>query len=74
MTTVVTVTNEGPDRLVISYYATNRQFKEEQTVLKPGESTQITVWDGHVPVLQAVRNHHGSDGNPKFYAIPPATM
>lgn len=73
MTTRITVKNEGPDCLLIRYYNQERQFTETKSILKVGESVEITVWDGNVPVMWPVDDAYaGVDGN-KFYATPPAT-
>lgn len=72
MTTKITVKNEGPDCLLIRFYNEDRLFSPEKHILKVGDSQEITVWDGHIPVMWPVDdNYKGADGN-KFYAVPPA--
>jgi hypothetical protein len=72
MTTIVRITNEGPDFVSVIFYGEDRKFKPDVMTLKVGESQLVTVWDGHVPVIQA-HKHNGGD-NPQFFAVPPATF
>ena len=72
MTTRITVKNEGPDCLLIRFYKEDRQFSEQKLILKVGESIEITVWNGNLPVMWPVGDQYkGADGN-TFYAVPPA--
>ena len=73
MTTRITVKNEGPDCLLVRFYKEDRQFADEKIVLNVGESTDITVWDGHLPVMWPTgANSKGAVGN-TFHSVPPAT-
>lgn len=74
MTTRITVKNEGPDELLIRFYNAERQFKAEKTRLAVGESAEITVWDDNLPVMWPVGAAIKTDGNGRFYAVPPAHM
>ena len=72
MTTRITVKNEGPDCLLIRFYKEDRQFAEQKKILKVGESVEITVWNGNLPVMWPVGDSYkGADGD-TFYAVPPA--
>lgn len=71
MTTIVTIKNEGPELVELSFYNVERSFKEERVWLAPGETHQVTVWDGHIPVVTAHR-HRPSTEPKQFFAIPPA--
>lgn len=73
MTTTVRITNEGPERALVSYYDEKRQFQKHRELLKAGESVVVNVWDGCIPVVQAV---HLADvvieNGASFYSVPPA--
>lgn len=69
MTTRIRITNEGPENAKVAYYGEDRQFKEQTDILQPGESIEMNVWDGHIPVVTADLKLKGN----KFYAVPPAT-
>lgn len=72
MTTIVTIKNDGPEYAELTFYNEARGFKEEKVVLSPGESHQVTVWDGHIPVITA-HKHKPAIEPRQFFAIPPAT-
>lgn len=74
MTTIITVKNEGPDELLIRYYDEAREIKAEKTRLAVGESIEITVWDGHLPVMWPIGHSmiEGADG--WFHSVPQAHM
>lgn len=73
MTTHITVKNDGPDELLIRYYNEERQFKPQRTRLQVGESVEITVWNGHLPVIWPIGHGVVDGGDGWMYAIPPAT-
>lgn len=75
MTTVVTVTCKGPDRMRIRYYNEAREFKHEITDLEVGQSIDIPIWDDHLPVMWPLGHSINPKGNspPKLKATPPAT-
>jgi len=70
MTTIVTITNEGPEACEVRYYKEDRNLSDEVTTLQVGESTKVTCWNGNLPVIWAIHDHR-LRGN-KFHAIPPA--
>ena len=77
MTTVVKITNEGPEHAMVWAYTEQRQFKPHADLLKPGESISVNVWDGHLPVvLPAGRNDFAlaPGEEPRFFPAPPTTM
>jgi hypothetical protein len=75
MTTRVTIKNEGPDELLIRFYDHDRQFINERVRLPVGESTEVMVWNGKLPVLWPIGHTavDAADGSGWFYAVPPAT-
>lgn len=76
MTTRVTVKNEGPDLLMIRYYAEDRQFKAGHQVLAVGESCDITVWNGNLPVMWPLGHVEAAtvtDEPKRLFTVPPAT-
>ena len=72
MTTRIKITNEGPENAGVWYYDEQRQFKQHKDVLKPGESIEIHIWNGHLPVVLPLGNAT-NNGPAKTYAVPPAT-
>jgi hypothetical protein len=72
LTTTVRITNEGPERALVSYYDENRQFQERREILKKGDSIVVNVWDGCIPVVQAI---HLADqvieNGAAFFSVPP---
>lgn len=73
MTTRITVKNEGPDCLLVRFYKQDRQFSDEILTLKVGESQDITVWDGHLPVMWPVGADPKAVIGDTFFRVPPAT-
>lgn len=76
MTTRITITNKGPEYAQVTYYNQDRAFKPYKDVLAPGQSIEVDVWDGHLPVvLPSVPPSVGViyDGD-KLYSVPPATI
>jgi len=73
MTTIVKISNEGPDYAQVTFYNKERCFKSESIVLSPGETHQVTVHDGNIPVIVA-NKYKPSDKPRQFFGIPPATM
>lgn len=76
MTTRITITNKGPECAQVTYYNQDRAFKTHRDVLSPGQSIEVDVWDGCLPVvLPAAPPSTGViyDGD-KLYSVPPATM
>ena len=74
MTTRIKIINEGPENAAIWYYDQNRIFKEHKDHLIPGQSLEIYIWDGHLPVVlplghvpKPLMNNSG-----KFFSVPPA--
>jgi hypothetical protein len=74
MTTTVRITNEGPERALVSYYDEKRQFEPHRDILKAGESIVVNVWNGHIPLVQAIHNADTVvENGAEFYSVPPAT-
>lgn len=76
MTTRIEITNKGPENAVVWYYNEQRLFTKERTHLAPGESVEIDVWDGKLPVVLPT-GHVPKDApdaaGGHFYSVPPAT-
>lgn len=72
MTTHITVKNEGPESLLIRFYNEDRQFSEEQILVPVGDSIEITVWDGHLPVMWPQGNVTKPNTTNRFSSVPPA--
>lgn len=75
MTTRILITNQGPENAAVWYYNKDRTFKEQRDHLTPGQSIEIDVWDGHLPVLLPMGHVPKENTNitRKFYGVPPAT-
>lgn len=73
MTTRVTIKCEGPDRLLIRYYAADRSFKPDHVELAVGESVEVTVHDGNLPVMWPLGHATTVSKTNTFFAVPPAT-
>ena len=74
MTTRIKITNQGPENAAVWYYDEKRAFKQHADHLKAGESIEIDIWNGHLPLLIPIgyvseRNHNT---NLQFYSVPPA--
>jgi hypothetical protein len=76
MTTRIKITNEGPENAGVWYYDRDRKFKEHADHLKPGESIEMDVWDGHLPLVLPLGHvqdgHHNTSCS--FYSVPPAQI
>lgn len=74
MTTRIKITNEGPENASVWYYNEARLFKEHKDHLTPGQSIEIDIWDGHLPVLLPMGHvpAENTNNSGKFYAVPPA--
>lgn len=77
MTTQITITNDGPENLLVRYYNKERQFKDAQHILTPGDSIPVTVWDDNIPVTWCIGKTNvipKPTGEPlRFFRAPPAT-
>lgn len=77
MTTRIKITNEGPENAKVWYYDQARVFKEHKDCLAPGQSIEIDIWDGHLPVVLPWPHELSAgviqDGG-KLYSVPPAYM
>ena len=75
MTTRLLITNHGPENAAVWYYNQDRTFQERKDHLKPGQSIEIDIWDGCLPVFLPMghvpKELMGTSG--KFYSVPPAT-
>lgn len=74
MTTRIIITNVGPENAAVWYYNTDRTFEQHKDHLTPGQSIEIDVWDGHLPVVLAMGHvrKENMDSTGKFYSVPPA--
>ncbi len=74
MTTRMKITNQGPENAAIWYYGSDRMFKEQKDHLTPGQSVEVDIWDGHLPVLLPMgHTPPGVGESGKFFRCPPAT-
>ena len=76
MTTRIKITNDGPEYAEVRYYNQGRTFKSHNDLLAPGQSIEMDVWDGHLPVVMPSRPPSTKpiyDGD-KLYSVPTATM
>lgn len=75
MTTRIKITNEGPENAVVWYYNAERVFKQQKDPLVVGQSIEMDIWDGHLPVMLPMGHvkPENMDNSGRFYAIPPAT-
>ncbi len=74
MTTRVTITNHGPDELLIRCYDEDRKFSAKADRVKVGESHDVTCWNGNLPVLWPIGAGVTDGGTGWFFAVPPATF
>jgi hypothetical protein len=73
MTTRIKIINVGPESAVIWYYNAARHFEPHKDLLKVGDSKEIDVWDGHLPVvLPAGQATVATAGEVRFMSVPRA--
>ena len=74
MTTRIKITNEGPENASIWYYDQERKFKEHKDHLAPGQSIEINIWDGNLPILLPMGRSSAEVMNTsgRFFRVPPA--
>jgi len=72
MTTRIKITNEGPENAAVWYYGQDRVFAEHKDVVLVGQSIEIDVWDGHLPVLLPIGAAKTASNSGRFYSVPPA--
>ena len=74
MTTRIKITNVGPEHAMIWYYNAARTFELHKDLLKVGDTREIEVWDGHLPVVLPARNATVVvDGEVSLMSVPPAS-
>lgn len=74
MTTRIKITNVGPENAWVWYYNEERHFKPHKDVLLVGQSIELDVWDGHLPVVLPLRGvERDTEGAARFFRVPPAT-
>lgn len=76
MTTRIKITNEGPESASIWAYKEDRTFHKLGRLLKVGESLEVDVWNGYLPVVMPAgptNTEEDLNGGPKrFFSVPPA--
>lgn len=74
MTTRINITNVGPENAAVWYYDEHRQFKAHKDVLKAGQSMEVDIWNGHLPVLFPLGRQTEVIECTRFFRCPPATI
>lgn len=71
MTTRIQIKNLGPENAAVWYYDETRQFKPHKDLLLQGESIEMDIWNGHLPVMMAMGHMKAINSTGKFFAVPP---